>query len=145
MAGPETTRTAGSPLSEEQAERLRERLEAERRRLLERYEDTDEREEEISLDEAEDMVDRAEDSWDKEELFAEREQERRQLLLVEEALGRLEEGTYGRCFYCGERIPSARLEAVPATRYCAEHQEQLEQGKIDEAHPHDWPTSNHPG
>jgi DnaK suppressor protein len=144
MAERSTTRSPGSQLSRKQIGALRDLLEAERRRLLERYEDTDEREEEISLDEAEDMVDRAEDSWDKEELYAERQQERRQLLRVEEALERLDKDTYGLCFYCGEPIPYKRLEAVPATRYCAEHQEQLEQGKIDEAHPHDWPTSNRP-
>jgi RNA polymerase-binding protein DksA len=142
MAERSTTRSTGSHLSQKRIDALRDRLEAERRQLLERYEDTDEREEEISLDEAEDMVDRAEDSWDKEELYAERQQERQRLLRVEEALARLEKGSYGVCFYCGEPIPYQRLEAVPATRYCAEHQEQLEQGKIDEAHPHDWPTSN---
>ena len=128
-------------LSERQIETLRERLESERRRLLERSEEAEEREDEIPVGEAEDMVDRAEESWDKEELFAAREEERQELLRVEEALGRLAKGSYGFCFYCGEPIPFARLETVPATRFCAEHQEQLEQGKIDETRPFDWPTS----
>jgi len=128
-------------LTEQQIETLRDRLEAERRRLLERYDEAAEREEEISLGEAEDMVDRAEDSWDKEELFAEREEERQELVRIEEALERLRDGTYGACFYCGEPIPFARLETVPATRYCTIHQEQLEQGKIDESRPYEWPTS----
>ncbi len=128
-------------LSERQIETLRGRLETERRRLLERYEETDEREGEISFGEAEDMVDRAEESWDKEELFAAREEERQELLRVEEALGRLGKGSYGLCFYCGEPIAFARLESVPAARFCAEHQEQVEQGKIDETRPYDWPTS----
>ena len=140
MAQRRTDRKSASNLSTKQIETLRERLEAERRRLLERAEETDEREEGISLDEAEDMVDRAGDSWGKEGIFAERQAEREQLLRVEEALARLDKGTYGLCFYCGEPIPFARLEAVPAARYCAEHQEQLEQGRIDEDHPEDWPT-----
>jgi|GEM_PF-1614249 len=134
-----------SHLTQEQTAELGERLEAERRRLLDLYEETEEREDEISLGEAEDMVDRAEDSWDKEELFAEREGERAQLLRVEEALGRLAAGSYGRCFYCGESIPFERLKVVPATRFCAVHQEELEAGKIDERYPHDWPTSNSGG
>lgn len=128
-------------LSEGQIATLRDRLESERRRLLERFEEADEREGEISLDGAEDMVDRAEESWDKEELFAAREEGRQELLRVEEALGRLAEGSYGCCFYCGEPIPFARLETVPAARFCAEHQAQVEQGKIDESRPFDWPTS----
>jgi DnaK suppressor protein len=37
---------------------------------------------------------------------------------VEEAIGKLEEGTYGRCEGCGQQIPPLRLEAKPAARYC---------------------------
>ncbi len=32
---------------------------------------------------------------------------------VEEALKRLQEGTYGRCLSCGQPIPEQRLEAIP--------------------------------
>jgi RNA polymerase-binding transcription factor len=32
---------------------------------------------------------------------------------VEEALSRLQEGTYGRCLSCGQPIPEQRLEAIP--------------------------------
>lgn len=37
------------------------------------------------------------------------------------ALGRLEGGTYGTCEECGVAIAPARLEAMPATRYCINH------------------------
>lgn len=37
---------------------------------------------------------------------------------VEAAIGRLEDGTYGRCERCGKPISSARLEAKPAARRC---------------------------
>jgi DnaK suppressor protein len=37
------------------------------------------------------------------------------------ALGKLDEGTYGKCEVCGEEIAEARLEAMPATRYCINH------------------------
>ena len=46
---------------------------------------------------------------------------REQLDEVEEALGRLESGEYGRCERCGNPIADARLEAMPATRYCIDH------------------------
>lgn len=41
---------------------------------------------------------------------------------VDEAFDRLDDGTYGRCQECGEPIADERLEAVPATRFCARHQ-----------------------
>ena len=37
---------------------------------------------------------------------------------VEAALTRLEAGTYGICEACGKPIGAARLEAMPATRFC---------------------------
>ena len=37
------------------------------------------------------------------------------------ALGRLKDGTYGTCEVCGVAIAPARLEAMPATRYCINH------------------------
>ncbi len=40
---------------------------------------------------------------------------------VVQALVRLEEGSYGACEVCGQPISSARLEAMPATRFCINH------------------------
>ena len=40
---------------------------------------------------------------------------------VERALAKLDDGTYGKCEVCGEPIAEARLEAMPATRYCIQH------------------------
>jgi DnaK suppressor protein len=37
------------------------------------------------------------------------------------ALARLEDGSYGRCEACGVDIQPARLEAMPATRFCINH------------------------
>jgi RNA polymerase-binding transcription factor DksA len=37
------------------------------------------------------------------------------------ALGRLEDGTYGTCEVCAVAISPARLEAMPATRFCIDH------------------------
>ncbi|MDQ3569651.1 MAG: TraR/DksA C4-type zinc finger protein [Actinomycetota bacterium] len=41
---------------------------------------------------------------------------------IELALGRLDEGTYGTCEACGRPIDDARLEAMPAARFCLEDQ-----------------------
>ncbi len=40
------------------------------------------------------------------------------LQAIEEALARLEKGTYGTCRDCGEPISQARLSAIPWTRVC---------------------------
>ena len=40
------------------------------------------------------------------------------LQAIEEALWRIEKGTYGICRDCGEEIAAARLNAIPWTRVC---------------------------
>ena len=40
------------------------------------------------------------------------------LQAIEEALWRIEKGTYGACRDCGEPIAEARLKAIPWTRVC---------------------------
>jgi RNA polymerase-binding transcription factor DksA len=45
---------------------------------------------------------------------------------VEHALRRLDEGTYGLCEVDGKPIPEERLQALPAARFCLEHQAQAE-------------------
>lgn len=40
------------------------------------------------------------------------------LMEVERALAKLDDGKYGVCEICGKDIGEARLEAMPATRYC---------------------------
>ncbi|GBD84692.1 general stress protein 16O [bacterium BMS3Abin02] len=42
------------------------------------------------------------------------------LAQVEDALRRLDAGTYGICVDCGKRIPAARLTALPYTTLCVE-------------------------
>jgi DnaK suppressor protein len=46
---------------------------------------------------------------------------RDQLSDVETALERLDDGSYGTCEVCGATIGAARLEAMPATRFCIDH------------------------
>jgi len=44
---------------------------------------------------------------------------RRRLADVEEALGRLAAGEFGRCEQCAAQIPDGLLAAAPEVRYCA--------------------------
>jgi DnaK suppressor protein len=54
------------------------------------------------------------------------EQVEDELAEVEAAFQRLERGTYGTCQACGRPIGDARLEALPATRFCVEDQAKAE-------------------
>jgi RNA polymerase-binding protein DksA len=48
------------------------------------------------------------------------------LLRIDRALGRMDEGTYGKCETCGREIPVERLEARPWATLCIDHQRQAE-------------------
>ena len=45
---------------------------------------------------------------------------------IERALGRLADGNYGTCEICSKPIGDERLDAVPAARFCVEHQAEIE-------------------
>ncbi|MEA3321754.1 MAG: TraR/DksA C4-type zinc finger protein [Bacillota bacterium] len=48
---------------------------------------------------------------------------------IEEALARIEEGTYGICVDTGEEIPFERLEALPYAKRTARAQEKFDKGE----------------
>jgi len=111
-----------------QIRELRRRLEAERAACLAEYEHDQERERAIAVDEIGDVVDRAEAAVDRETLLTAAEDDRERLRMVDEALRRIGDGTYGFCLAGGEAIPLQRLRVVPWARLCADHQERLEAG-----------------
>lgn len=55
--------------------------------------------------------------------------EGRYLYHIEEALARIEDGTYGRCEECGDTIGMERLRAVPHARLCIACKEKEEEGQ----------------
>lgn len=57
-------------------------------------------------------------AWEREQLAALIEVERQRLGAVDEALERVEQGTYRTCTDCGQQIPSERLEARPFAAHC---------------------------
>jgi DnaK suppressor protein len=84
-------------------------------------------------DSAQDIADRAASSYTKEFLFSQSNNDRQLLQMVETALQRIREGSFGECVSCGNEINAKRLEAVPWTRYCIECQEKLEKGQLEQA------------
>ena len=83
------------------------------------------------LESAQDIADRAANSYNKEFLFSQSNNERQLLQMVDGALNRIREGTFGECISCGQDINAKRLEAVPWTRHCIECQEKLEKGLLE--------------
>lgn len=53
---------------------------------------------------------------------------------IDQALLRIEEGSYGICARCGEQISERRLEAMPAARYCAPCQTAVEAATGEDEH-----------
>jgi DnaK suppressor protein len=49
---------------------------------------------------------------------------------VENALARLEEGDFGACDECEEKMSKKRLDAIPWARYCVSCQELVESGRL---------------
>jgi len=78
-------------------------------------------------DEQPDLSDLAVADELKEESFALAETDSEILGEVRAALGRIGEGTYGKCAVDGAPIEAKRLEAVPWTRYCLKHQAEIEE------------------
>jgi DnaK suppressor protein len=83
-----------------------------------------------STDETMDLVDKASSSYTKEFLFSLSSSDRKLLQMIDEALARIEDGTYGSCLHTGEPIEPKRLEAVPWARLCIKAQELEEQGRL---------------
>lgn len=62
------------------------------------------------------------------------ERESRMVAEIDQALLRIEEGTYGVCARCGEVIPEARLDAMPTARHDAKCQSIIEADNGEDEH-----------
>ena len=82
-----------------------------------------------SDDGTEDYIDYAVNSYAKEFLLSLTDLERRELVLIDEALNRIRSGEYGHCQQCGQEINFERLDALPHARFCIEAKEKEEDAK----------------
>jgi DnaK suppressor protein len=62
------------------------------------------------------------------------ERESQMVADIDQALLRIDEGSYGTCARCGKQIPEARLDAVPTARYDADCQSLLEARTGEDEH-----------
>ena len=116
-------------MSELNLKEQKEKLLAERETLINKLKGND-----LSIDDSEtpDPVDLAVRNYSKNVMLAVSENESRQLVLIDEALRRLEDEEYGLCQNCEKEINPKRLNAIPWARYCLDCQQLLEQGLLEE-------------
>jgi DnaK suppressor protein len=77
---------------------------------------------EASKDEGMDTYDLASEARDREINFILTDRDRGKLQAIEDALERIEEGSYGICESCEAEIAEGRLQAMPFTRLCVQCQ-----------------------
>jgi len=85
-----------------------------------------------------DVVDAALDAAQDEISSQLAEVESRELANIERALVLIKNGSYGQCEGCGERIPLARLNALPYATSCIECQRAAENGSGAGGQNGDW-------
>ena len=76
------------------------------------------------------MADQGSDEFQYETTIKFANTEGRYLYNIEEALKRIEDGTYGKCVECSKAIALPRLRRLPYTRMCIECKEKEEAGTL---------------
>ena len=72
------------------------------------------------------MADMASDDYEREFSLGRATDEQKILYLIDEAMKRVEDGTYGSCLQCSKPIPARRLSALPYSELCIECQKSNE-------------------
>ena len=78
------------------------------------------------------MADLGSDNFEQEFAINLVDSERKLIREIDDALARVEEGTYGICEGLNTPIPKARLEAQPWARYSVQYAQMLEKGQVPE-------------
>jgi DnaK suppressor protein len=89
---------------------------------------------ELSDDGVKDTVDLSLMDVNKEMALRLGERESQMIADIDQALLRIEEGSYGQCARCGKLINERRLEALPTARYDAACQEAIERANGENEH-----------
>lgn len=117
-------------MEKKKAEAYRKRLLQKQGELLRLVSKSEQDGREADEEATQDIADKAANSYTKEFLFHQSDDNRRMLQLVNEALERLKNGSYGLCLACHEAVETKRLEAVPWARHCIGCQEKQEKGLL---------------
>ena len=75
---------------------------------------------------ADEIADLGSDQYEQELTLGLMQAERVEVQNIDDALDRIEDGSYGKCQGCEVNIPTPRLNAVPAAEFCIECQSHVE-------------------
>ena len=117
-------------LDKKTVESFRKILLKERERIIGDVRQMDESSKEMGTDGIQDIGDEAATIYNKQILLTLNENERMRLRELDEALDRIESGTYGICEECGEPVGLKRLEVRPVAKYCVPCLTKLEKGRL---------------
>ena len=121
--------------------KMREQLSEMKAKLLAEIDSTLRAEREGNKDEGMDTYDLASEERDREINFILSDRERVKLKQIDDALERMDEGTYGICESCGLEIAEERLEAMPFSRLCRDCQQDEEREAKSQRRPDDEPNA----
>jgi DnaK suppressor protein len=88
-------------------------------------------EEETTEESTQDIADKAVSSYTREFLYSLNDVERNTIQQTDQALSRIEDGSYGFCQNCGNAMSEKRLSAIPWSRHCVDCQELAEKGLLE--------------
>jgi DnaK suppressor protein len=125
-----STATKAARLTKKEMEKYRRLLEDKKASLSAEIAKTRSAEEETTEESTQDIADKAVSSYTREFLYSLTDGERNTLLHIDDAIGRIDEGTYGLCLNCGQLMTEKRLNAVPWASYCLDCQELSEKGML---------------
>ncbi len=122
------------PTRAQQFETIRKQMEADLESTRASVEGLDEEAEDLAIDSDQEggvptnhMADIGTNVYERERLMTFEQEMRDRATAIEEALQRMDDGTYGTCARCGRDIPLARLHAMPFANYCVDCQEIVDQ------------------
>lgn len=128
---PTSVKTSSVRVSKKDMEKYRRALLAKKDEISQELVKNKDAGQESSDEATQDIADKATSSYTKEFLFSLSDSERTLVLQIDQALARIDEGTYGTCTHCGNPLMEKRLDAVPWTPYCVDCMELSEKGLLD--------------
>ena len=126
-----TTTARAARMPKKELEKYRRLLQEKKTVLLAELVKTRNAEEETTEESTQDIADKAVSSYTREFLYSFNDSERNTLQQIDQALSRIEDGSYGLCLNCSSPMNEKRLTAIPWSRHCVECQELAEKGLLE--------------
>jgi DnaK suppressor protein len=127
---PSTTARAAK-LPKKELEKYRRLLLDKKSGLVSELAKTKNAEEETTEESTQDIADKAVSSYTREFLYSLNDAERNTIQQIDQALSRIDDGTFGFCLNCSSAMSEKRLTAISWSRHCVDCQELAEKGLLE--------------